>query len=120
MRDRRFVAVHRGGPLDTARHRLLADWAADCAEQLLPLFEVGSPDDRPCRAMQAARTRVRGEVSVGNCGKAALAAHAAARGTTRASAVATAHAADHSPGVVIYGLKAVEAGGGPTDVEKSW
>jgi hypothetical protein len=24
MRDRRFVAVHRGGPLDVAKHRLLA------------------------------------------------------------------------------------------------
>ena len=24
MRDRRFVAVHRGGPLDLAKHRLLA------------------------------------------------------------------------------------------------
>ncbi len=29
MRDRRFVAVHRGGPLDFASHRLLAGWAQD-------------------------------------------------------------------------------------------
>src|SRR5262245_60181826 len=78
MRDRRFVAVHRGGPLDAAKHRLLAAWAADCAERLLPLFEECSPDDRPRRAVQTARAWVRGEASVGDCMKAAVGAHAAA------------------------------------------
>jgi hypothetical protein len=130
MRDGRFVAVHRGGPLDAARHRLLAAWAADCAEHLLPLFEKLSPDGRPRRAVQTARAWVRGEASVGACQKAAVGAHAAARGVTSASAtaaaraaghaVATAHAADHSLGVVIYGLKAVEAAGGSTDAERAW
>lgn len=38
MRDRCFVAVHRGSTLDLARHRLLALCAADCAARLLPLF----------------------------------------------------------------------------------
>jgi len=130
MRDRRFVAVHRGGPLDAARHRLLAAWAADCAEHLLPLFAECSHDDRPRRAVQIARAWVRGEASVGDCMKAAVAAHAAARCATTESAtaaaraaghaVATAHAADHSLGPVIYGAKAVEAAGGSADEERAW
>src|SRR5438093_6625697 len=119
MRDRRFVAVHRGGPLDVAKHRLLAAWAADCAEHVLPLFEEGNSDDRPRRAVETARAWARGEVSVGDARKAAVGAHAAARGTTSKSAtaaaraaghaVATAHMADHCLGPAIYGLKAVEA-----------
>jgi hypothetical protein len=130
MRDRRFVAVHRGGPLDAAKHGLLAAWAADCAERLLPLFEACSTDNRPRRAVRTARAWVRGEVSVGDCMQAALGAHAAARSATNASAiaaaraaghaVATAHAADHSLGPVIYGLKAIAAAGGATDAERAW
>src|SRR5690348_4878769 len=106
MRDRRFVAAHRGGPLGIAHHRLLAVWAADCAERVLPLFEESSPDDRPRRAVEMARAWARGEVPVGAAQKAAVAAHAAARGAARAAAtaaaraaghaVATAHMADHS------------------------
>lgn len=71
MRDRRFVAAHRGGPLDITHH-LLAAWAADCAERVLSLFEEHSPDDRPRRAI--ARAWARGEVPVGDAMKAALAA----------------------------------------------
>ncbi len=130
MRDRRFVAVHRGGPLDAANLRFLAAWAADCAERLLPLFEACSPDHRPRRAVQTARAWVRGEASVGDCQNAAVGAHAAARSvTSRAAtaaaraaghAVATAHMADHSLGPVIYGWKAIEAAGGSADTEQAW
>src|SRR5262245_42010978 len=119
MRDRRFVAVHRGGPLDVAEHRLLAAWAADCAEHVLSLFQECSSDPRPQRAVEIAREWARGEVSVGDTMKAAVGAHAAAREATSQSAtaaaraaghaVATAHMADHCLGVVLYGLKAVEA-----------
>ena len=50
MRDQRFVAVHRGGPLDLERHRELALWAAACAEHVLPFFAADRPDDdRPER-----------------------------------------------------------------------
>lgn len=130
MRDRRFVAKHRGGPLSAKKHRLLAAWAADCAEHLLPLFEECSEDVRPRRAVQIARAWVRGEASVGDCMKAAVAAHTAARSATNKAAiaaaraaghaVATAHAADHSLGPVIYGAKAVEAAGGEIDAERAW
>jgi len=47
MRDRRFVAVRRGGALDVAKHRLLAVWAASCAEHVLTLFEECCSDERP-------------------------------------------------------------------------
>ena len=71
-RDARFVAVHRGGPLDLARHRLLASWAADCAEHVLPLFAGKYPDDeRPRLAIQTVRAWARGEVTVGEARAAA-------------------------------------------------
>jgi hypothetical protein len=130
MRDKHFVAIHRGGLLNRENHRLLAAWAADCAEHVLPLFEKCSPDDRPRRAIETARAWARGDVPVGDAQKAAVAAHAAARAvkdkaaiaTARAAghAVATAHMADHSFGPTIYAVKAVEAAGGSADVERNW
>jgi hypothetical protein len=130
MRDRRFVAVHRGGPLEPGRHRLLAAWGADCAEHVLALFEECSSDDRPRRAIETARAWARGEVSVGEARKAAVAAHAAAREMTsnaataaaRAAghAVATAHMADHSLGASLYAQKAVAAAGGSAEAEREW
>src|SRR4051794_15064822 len=108
-RDKRFLAVHRGGPLDLTRHRLLARWAADCAERVLPRFARRHPEDnRPSRAIEAARAWSRGEITVGAARAAAFQAHAAAREATddaaRAAAraaghaVATAHMADHALG----------------------
>ena len=64
-RDPRLVAIHRGGLLDVASHRLLASWAADCAEHVLPLFTAKYPeDDRPRRAIETARAWSRGEASI--------------------------------------------------------
>ena len=82
-RDARFVAIHRGGLLDEATHRLLAAWAADCAEHVLPLFAAKQPDDdRPVRAIETARAWSRGKVTVTDAREAAFAAHAAARDAT--------------------------------------
>jgi immunity protein 5 of polymorphic toxin system len=130
MRDRRFVAVHRGGPLDRKKHRLLAKWAADCAEHLLWIFAGQSSDDRPQRAIETGRAWARGEVPVGRAQKAAVGAHAAARqmkdkaaiAVARAAghAVATAHMAEHCLGVVIYGKKAIEAKGESFEAEREW
>jgi len=117
-RDPRFVAVHRGGLLDEATHRLLAAWAADCAEHVLPLFAARYPDDdRPARAIETAHAWSRGEVDVTDAREAAFAAHAAAREATdpvarevaRACghAVATAHMADHELGAAFYAIRAV-------------
>ncbi len=98
-------------------HRLLASWAADCAEHVLPLFTAKYPqDDRPGRAIEIARAWSRGEASVGEAREAAFAAHAAARSTSDAArevaraaghAVATAHMADHELGAAAYAIKAV-------------
>ncbi len=125
MRDRRFVAVHRGGPLDKQYHIFLARWAADCAEGVLYLFTRSSSDDRPARALEIARAWANGEIKTGAAMKASLAAHAAARETTNKSAiaaaraagqaVATAHFADHSMGALLYALKALEAAGYESD-----
>jgi hypothetical protein len=120
MRDEFFRAVHRGGPLDMPRHRLLATWAADCAEHVLPLFDQEYPqDDRPRRAIETARAWARGEVTVGEARASALEAHAAARdaaddaarAAARAAghAVATAHMADHALRATDYAVQAVQA-----------
>jgi len=117
MRDIRYKAVHRGGRLDPDRHRLLAVWAADCAEHVLPLFTMRNPrDDRPRKAIEAARAWSRGEITVGEARAAAIASHAAARdvadGAARAvaraagHAAATAHMGDHAKGAAYYAVKA--------------
>ena len=127
MRDQRFVAVHRGGPLDRESHVVLARWAADCAERVLHLFTRHSNDRRPQAALDVARQWANGEVKTGVAMKASLAAHAAARSVSdkaaiaaaRAAgqAVATAHFADHSMGALLYALKAREAAGLPSGAE---
>ena len=127
MRDRRFVAEHRGGPLNRQDHAVLARWAADCAERVLPLFRRCSTDPRPQRALEVLRAWVDGKLKTGVAMKASLAAHAAAReahdkaaiAAARAAgqAVATAHAADHSMGALLYALKALEAAGSPSQAE---
>jgi hypothetical protein len=130
MRDRRFVAVHRGGPLDLARHRLLAEWAASCAQHVLSHFTSSSKDDRPQRAIEIARAWARGEVPVGAAQKASVASHAAARAAPNPAAcaaaraaghaVATAHMAEHSLGAALYALKALTAAGAETRPERAW
>jgi hypothetical protein len=102
-------------------HRTQALCAADGAEALLSLFEDALPhDDRPRKAVEAARAWARGEIRVGEARKAALAAHAAARKASAAGqpaacaaaraaghAAATAHVASHARGVTFYVEKAL-------------
>jgi hypothetical protein len=120
------VAVHRGGLLDLATHRLLASWAADCADHVLPLFAARYPDDeRPRRAIETARAWSRGEATVGEAREAAFAAHAAARSASDAvareaaraagHATATAHMADHELGAAAYAIKAVRLASAAAD-----
>ena len=136
VRDERFKAVHRGGPLSLQEHRLLARWAAECAEHVLPLFSHQHlKDNRPRQAIEAARTWSRGGTTVGEARAAALAAHAAAREATEAEAryvaraaahaVATAHMADHALEAATYAVKAVKAAtknqaGTAVEQERSW
>jgi len=49
--------------LSEADRRLVALWAADCAERVLPLFEVEAPqDDRARDGIERARAFGRGEL----------------------------------------------------------
>lgn len=117
-RDPRFVALHRGGELDLATHRLLVTWATDCAEHVLHLFANVHPNDtRPCHAIEIAREWVRGNATVAQARQAAVEAHAAARESSESTAiavaraaghaVATAHMADHELGAAGYAIQAV-------------
>jgi hypothetical protein len=58
VRDPRLVTVRRGGSLTDEHHHLLALWAAECAEHVLPLFEAGRPDDPRPRLPEAVRALV--------------------------------------------------------------
>lgn len=119
IRDPRFITVRRGGTLSDADHRLLALWAADCAEHVLPLFEETQPDDdRPRRAIESVRAWTRGEMTMTQSRTAAGHANAAARplsGAARhaayaaAQAAAVAHVAAHELGAAAYAIKAVRA-----------
>lgn len=130
MRDRLFIPVHNGGPLDLQSHRMLAQWAAACAERVLHLFESASADPRPRQAMEAARAWGGGEIPTGVAQRAAIAAHRAARdvacraaeAAARAAghAVATGQQALHAPGAAKYALRAVAAAGGDVEAERAW
>ena len=118
-RDPRFVTVRRGGTLEDPQHRLLAAWAADCAEHVLDYFCSQHPDDdRPRCAIEQARAWSRGEISMTQVREAAYATHDAAKAATGAArdaaraaghAVATAHMADHELGAAAYAIRAVRA-----------
>jgi hypothetical protein len=118
-RDPRFITIRRGGTLKDSDHRLLALWAAECAEHVLPFFEAVRPlDPRPREAVDQARAWVRGEITMTQARTAAGAANAAARELTGAArhaayaagqAVAVAHVAAHELGAAAYAIKAARA-----------
>ncbi|WP_373353740.1 putative immunity protein [Pseudoroseicyclus sp. CXY001] len=130
-RDPRFMRRHRGGSLTEADHRLLALWAAACAEHVLPLYEAEHPGDRrPREAVALARAWARGEIGA----RAAMAAgqgRAAARevggapkfvALAAAQAVAVAHVAQHELGAAAYAIRAREAaeGAAAARAERDW
>jgi hypothetical protein len=102
-------------------HRLLALWAADCAEHVLRLFEEARPGDgRPRRAIELGRAWARGEVTWWEARSAAGHANAAARDLAGAprhaayaagQAAAVGHVAAHELGAAAYAIKAVQAAG---------
>jgi hypothetical protein len=123
IRDLRLVTVRRGGTLTDEDHRLLALWAATCAEHVLPLFESARPDDtRPREAIEHARAWVRGEVGMMQsraAGGHAMGAARDLRGAARHAAYAAgqaacvAHVAEHDLGAAAYAIKAVRAAAAP-------
>jgi hypothetical protein len=129
MRDKRFIAEHRGGPLKKEQHYQLLQWACDCAEHVLPLFGE-TRDERLRGALKVAKAWRQGNASVGDARKASVAAHAVARESSNPTAiavarsvghaVATAHMADHCLGAAWYALKAVKSAGKSIEVERTW
>jgi hypothetical protein len=129
MRDKRFIAEHRGGPLKKEQHYLVITWACDCAEHVLHLFgEI--TDERLKNALNVAKEWKLGNASVGDARKASLGAIAVANKSSNQTAiavarsvghaVATAHMADHSLGAALYALKAVKNAGKSPDAERRW
>ena len=116
VRDPRYITIRRGGTLTDDAHRLLALWAATCAEHVLPVFESARPDDdRPRHTIDMARAWTRGEVTMMASRASAGEANAAARdlvGAPRfaayacAQAAAVAHVAAHDLGAAAYAIKA--------------
>lgn len=101
---------------------IMATWALDCAERVLPLFEAAAPGDRrPRDAIEAGRAWVdTGDFSMPVIRTASLGAHDAARtvehieaarlaARAAGQAVATAHVAQHAYGGAYYALRAVAA-----------
>ena len=119
VRDPRFVTIRRSGTLTDADHRLLALWAASCAEHVLDLFESAQPaDPRPRQAIEHARAWVRGEVKMMQAraaGGQAMGAARDLRGPARHAAYAAgqagavAHVAAHELGAAAYAIKAARA-----------
>ncbi len=118
-RDPRFITIRRGGTLTDSDHRLLALWAAVCAEHVLPLFEAVQPaDPRPRQALEQARAWARGAITMSQARAAAGAANAAASALSGAArhaayaagqAAAVAHVAAHELGAAAYAIKAARA-----------
>jgi len=100
--------------------KILAVWAIDCAQRVLPFFEKKYPqDNRPRKAIQTLQEWIKtGIFKMSVIRGASLDSHAAARdvgedsparSAARAAGqtVATAHVKTHSMGSAIYALQAI-------------
>ncbi|MDA8281968.1 MAG: hypothetical protein M0Z42_01410 [Actinomycetota bacterium] len=103
--------------LSEADRRLVAAWAADCAERVLGLFEAEAPDDgRPRALIARARAFARGELNtaeeirrrfVGGVGAGDVKSPAAAAAARAAGqAVGVCHMGAHALGAAAYAAKA--------------
>ena len=102
--------------LSEADRRIVAAWAADCAERVLPLFEREAPDDiRPRDAIERTRAFSRGELDAAGeirrrfvAGRAAhnVSPAAAAAAKAAAQAAGVAHMGAHALGAAAYAAKA--------------
>ena len=129
MRDKRFVAVHRGGPLTKDHHHQLIRWARHCSEHILLLIDKDI-DNRLIHALHIAKEWEKGNATVGEARKASLGAIALANESPNSTiiavarsighVVATAHMADHSIGAAEYALKAVKLSGQSIEKEREW
>ena len=134
MKQRKMVATDMDKPIaelvSKTDHKILAIWAADCAERVLHYFEEKRPQDtRPRKAIEGCREWARtGVFSMADVRGASLAAHAAARdvaendaarSAARAAgqAMATAHVPTHSIAAAIYAVTSVRDAADPADAD---
>jgi immunity protein 5 of polymorphic toxin system len=95
--------------LSEADRRIVAVWAADCAERVLGLFEAEAPGDtRPRDAIARLRAFARGELG-GAEARRRFVAHAAAREVSAPAAAAAARAAGQAASVPHMGAHALGA-----------
>lgn len=102
--------------LSEADRRLVAAWAADCAERVLGLFEADAPaDDRPRTAIARTRAFARGELATaeeirrrfaGGVPADQVKGPAAAAARAAGQAVAICHMGAHALGAAAYAVKA--------------
>ncbi|MGI0090567.1 MAG: putative immunity protein [Nitrososphaerales archaeon] len=107
--------------------KVLALWAGECGQHVLPYFEARYPEDkRPRKAIETLYEWIKtGEFHMMTIRSASLGAHAAAKGRKQADAVfaahtagqavGTAHVATHALGAALYGIRAVAAHSGNID-----
>ena len=116
--------------------KILALWAIDCAERVMPYFEETYPKDhRPRHAIETLKTWIAtGVFTMAGIRKASLDSHAAARdvgedsparSAARAAgqAVATAHVPRHAYGSAIYAQQAIYRATNSMDAiecERNW
>lgn len=119
VRDPAMVTIRRGGTLTDVDHRLLALWAADCAEHVLYLFEREAPEDTRARdavtatrawaddTLEMMRARTAGGHAMGAARPLRGAARFAAYSAGQAACVG--HVAEHDLGAAAYAIKAVRS-----------
>jgi hypothetical protein len=135
-RDPALITVRRGGTLTDDDHRLLALWAVECADHVLPLFEAERPGDPILReTLEVARGWIRGEVPMKAAHQQSFRANAAGKGLpdparfatlATGQAVAVAHVAAHDLGAAAYAIRAAAAAAPPAEqadaraAERAW
>ncbi len=103
--------------LSEAERRIVASWAADCAERVLELFEAEAPEDcRPRDSIARTRAFARGELALpeeirrrfvgGGVARKVSASAAAAAVRAAGQAAATPHMGAHALGAAAYAAKA--------------
>jgi hypothetical protein len=143
MERNKFSIAHHDDELQelvkNTGHKILARWAVDCAERVLPCFEEKHPEDcRPRQGIETLRTWINtGVFKMAVIRGASLASHAAAgetgednaaRSAARSAgqAVATAHVPAHASGAAIYAQQAVYRAARPPEAaaaaasERDW
>ena len=140
MKKSKFLITHKDKSIvelvSKTDKKILAFWAIDCAERVMPYFEEKYPEDhRPRNAIDILKTWIEtGVFKMAVIRKASLDSHAAARevgednparSVARAAgqAVATAHVPLHSYGAAIYAQQAIYRATNSMDAvesERNW